>query len=110
MFRVDPARVPAAGIRARCSVCGGVISVTGDGAAAGGGASVGAPAAPSVKRPAAAGQMDIGGSTFAGDGGVAVIESGPAALPGRAPSPMAPAVRPIPAAPGTAAPVAPPIR
>jgi predicted Zn finger-like uncharacterized protein len=27
VFRVDPAKVPAAGVRARCSVCGGVISV-----------------------------------------------------------------------------------
>ena len=27
VFRVDPARVPVAGIRARCSVCGGVISI-----------------------------------------------------------------------------------
>lgn len=27
MFRVDPAKVPAIGVRARCSVCGAVISV-----------------------------------------------------------------------------------
>lgn len=29
MFRVDPAKVPATGVRARCSVCGGVIAITG---------------------------------------------------------------------------------
>jgi predicted Zn finger-like uncharacterized protein len=28
VFRVDPAKVPLGGVRARCSVCGGVISVT----------------------------------------------------------------------------------
>ena len=27
VFRVDPSKVPAAGVRARCSVCGGVITV-----------------------------------------------------------------------------------
>lgn len=27
VFRVDPARVPAGGVRARCSVCGGVMKV-----------------------------------------------------------------------------------
>ena len=27
VFRVDPAKVPAAGVRARCSVCGGIIAV-----------------------------------------------------------------------------------
>lgn len=29
VFRVDPAKVPATGVRARCSVCGGVIAVGG---------------------------------------------------------------------------------
>jgi len=33
VFRVDPGKIPSVGIRARCSVCGGVITV-------GGGASV----------------------------------------------------------------------
>ena len=27
IFRVDPAKVPVAGIRARCSVCGGVMAI-----------------------------------------------------------------------------------
>ena len=27
IFRVDPAKVPPSGVRARCSVCGGVISI-----------------------------------------------------------------------------------
>jgi predicted Zn finger-like uncharacterized protein len=29
VFRVDPAKVPATGVRARCSVCGGVITLGG---------------------------------------------------------------------------------
>lgn len=29
VFRVDPAKVPASGVRARCSVCGGVIAIAG---------------------------------------------------------------------------------
>jgi len=28
VFRVDPAKVPATGVRARCSVCGGVIAIS----------------------------------------------------------------------------------
>ena len=35
IFRVDPAKIPLGGVRARCSVCGGVIAI-GDGAAFGG--------------------------------------------------------------------------
>lgn len=29
IFRIDPAKVPASGVRARCSVCGGVIAIRG---------------------------------------------------------------------------------
>ncbi|WP_434480620.1 zinc-ribbon domain-containing protein [Gemmatimonas sp.] len=29
VFRVDPAKVPATGVRARCSVCGGVMAIAG---------------------------------------------------------------------------------
>ncbi|NUS34197.1 MAG: hypothetical protein HOQ17_14185, partial [Gemmatimonadaceae bacterium] len=29
LFRVDPSKVPAASVRARCSVCGGVITIAG---------------------------------------------------------------------------------
>lgn len=31
VFRVDPAKVPAGGVRARCSVCGGIFRVAGEG-------------------------------------------------------------------------------
>jgi len=45
IFRVDPAKVPPSGVRARCSVCGGVISIpapTGQSTPAGGAPRVGA--------------------------------------------------------------------
>ena len=29
VFRIDPSKVPASGVRARCSVCGGVIAISG---------------------------------------------------------------------------------
>ncbi|MDB4881046.1 MAG: family finger-like protein, partial [Gemmatimonadetes bacterium] len=35
VFRVDPSKVAATSVRARCSVCGGVITVSGDAAAHG---------------------------------------------------------------------------
>ena len=34
VFRVDPAKIPGAMVRARCAVCGGVITVSRDGAQA----------------------------------------------------------------------------
>ena len=36
IFRVDPAKVPLGGVRARCSVCGGVIAIGDSGSAFGG--------------------------------------------------------------------------
>lgn len=48
VFRVDPAKVPAGGVRARCSVCGGVFRVPGgDGAPLP--AAVAAPAPPAPR-------------------------------------------------------------
>ncbi len=51
IFRVDPARVPRAGVRARCSVCGAIIAVA---APAVSGPAVSAPAAPAVADPVVA--------------------------------------------------------
>lgn len=62
VFRVDPAKVPATGVRARCSVCGGVIAIAGGtlpvsvtpaslGAVQPGSAAVGRPAQLAPKRP-----------------------------------------------------------
>ncbi len=53
VFRVDPRKVPSGGVRARCSVCGGVFEVaSGDERPAGAPVGVGGPA-PAVDVPAA---------------------------------------------------------
>ena len=65
IFRVDPAKVPASGVRARCSVCSGVISIpapTGQIAPAGGGGRAPAP-------PSESGSQDRPRSAPAGQGG-----------------------------------------
>ena len=48
VFRVDPRKVPAEGVRARCSVCGGVFEVVSEGQARG------APAPAAASTPSAA--------------------------------------------------------
>ena len=48
VFRVDPAKVPPGGVRARCSVCGGVITVSSELAGQGAGAAAPAAAAPTA--------------------------------------------------------------
>ena len=50
VFRVDPAKIPTAGVRARCSVCGGVITI-GQGGAIENDFSDGRAAATPVARP-----------------------------------------------------------
>src|SRR5213078_2722589 len=53
IFRVDPAKVPPTGVRARCSVCSGVIVIpapTGQPTPSGGGQRTNTPAAP-IERP-----------------------------------------------------------
>src|SRR5207247_4999699 len=55
VYRVDPAKVPAGGVRARCAVCSNVFTVSAVGAvAAAPAAAVPAPAARSGFAPAAA--------------------------------------------------------
>ncbi len=65
IFRVDPAKVPASGVRARCSVCSGVISIpapTGQITPPGGGGRTAAP-------PSESGSQDRPRSAPAGQGG-----------------------------------------
>ena len=65
IFRVDPAKVPPSGVRARCSVCSGVISIpapTGQITPAGGGGRTAAP-------PSESGSQDRPRSAPAGQGG-----------------------------------------
>lgn len=82
VFRVDPRKVPAEGVRVRCSICRGVFDVAPDAAAAPAAAAPPAPAAPPpAPEPPA--------------------EPAPAAAP-----PAEPAPAPAPAAPPAAAPAA----
>jgi predicted Zn finger-like uncharacterized protein len=102
IFRVDPAKVPPSGVRARCSVCSGVISIpapTGQVTPAGGGGRTPAP-------PSESGSQDRPPSAPAGQGGWdpppfgAASQRGPAAPP--------PAQRPTPPPPPQAQRQAPP--
>ena len=74
VFRVDSSKVPAAGVRARCSVCGAVIRISSSADAVGAKASVGR-ATPATPTPAVA----TGGWTAASDR--AVLESEAEAAP-----------------------------
>ena len=104
IFRVDPAKVPSSGVRARCSVCSGVISIpapTGQTTAPGGG---GRPAAP----PPESGSQDRPRSAPAGQGGWdpppfgSASQRAPAAPQAQRPAPPPPPPRTVetPAAPG----------
>ncbi len=52
VYRVDPAKVPESGVRARCSICSAVFAVQPDGAEPGPGAPAAAPAAAPPLSPA----------------------------------------------------------
>ena len=104
IFRVDPAKVPSSGVRARCSVCSGVISIpapTGQTTAPGGG---GRPPAP----PPESGSQDRPRSAPAGQGGWdpppfgSASQRAPAAPQAQRPAPPPPPPRTVetPAAPG----------
>ena len=104
VFRVDPSRVPDAGIRARCSVCGGVIPIGKQGA-------IGDDfAAPLRVTPARVSVMDSdpNAGTRAG-GGVATIPPPPRSapppprMPTPSPRPEQPRAIPTPAQPQPAA-------
>lgn len=85
VFRVDPAKVPATGVRARCSVCGGVIAISGGTlpvSVTPMGASAAIPAfAGGVSRATPAGSTAAGGTPAGGT---------PTVPPAPAPAPTAP--------------------
>lgn len=96
VFRVDPSKVPATGVRARCSVCGGVIAIA-------------AGTLPISVTPASSGVVPQGFSS-----GASVAQRS-APTPQRpftpplspraiAPTPASPATPPAPAAPGAITP------
>jgi predicted Zn finger-like uncharacterized protein len=102
IFRVDPAKVPPSGVRARCSVCSGVISIpapTGQVTPAGGGGRTPAP-------PSESGSQDSPRSAPPGQGGWDPPPFGSASL--RAPAAPPQAQRPAPPPPPQAQRQAPP--
>ncbi len=96
VFRVDPSKVPATGVRARCSVCGGVIAIS-------------AGTLPISVTPASSGIVQQGFSSGSG-----VAQRGaptpqrpftpPLAPRSVAPTPVSPPAMPTPAAPPAVAP------
>lgn len=89
VFRVDPAKVPSTGVRARCSVCGGVIAIA-------------AGTLPVSVTPGSSGAVGHGYGATPGNGGNASNRSTPAgsAMGSIAPlAPIAPALMtpPVPA-------------
>ncbi|MFI5234680.1 MAG: zinc-ribbon domain-containing protein [Gemmatimonadales bacterium] len=111
VYRVDPAKVPAGGVRARCGVCAAVFPVSTNGASPA--AVVPAPVVlPPVAVPAAAPAAPMPPA-----GGRPAIPTGlrpsgmfaPPAMPGAAPAsrPSVPMAAPKPSGPSPVAPVAP---
>jgi predicted Zn finger-like uncharacterized protein len=98
VFRVDPAKVPAAGLRARCSVCRGVFEVASPAGAAvpepvGAAVAAAAPAAPAMEAPVAAPAPQPVAAPAPAPASpprpspVAAPAARPAAIPGRPPAP-----------------------
>jgi predicted Zn finger-like uncharacterized protein len=123
VFRVDPAKVPATGVRAPCSVCGGVMSVApaaGPTAAGSAGAAAGdagvMPATPrslgALATPVARAVPAAGTPPLAGVPVPPTVPGGGDMTPARAPSVATPSVAtpsvatPVGGAPVAAAPVA----
>ena len=94
VFRVDPDKVPRVGVRARCSVCGGVIVVGGAGAIDEEFGSIATPAAPVIEQleaePALVGasSSDITASAAPASSAVTVPPAAPPAA--RPPTPAIP--------------------
>jgi predicted Zn finger-like uncharacterized protein len=111
IFRVDPAKVPSSGVRARCSVCSGVISIP---APTGQTTQTPASSRP-ASQPSESGSQDRARSTPAAQGGWdpppygSAAQRAPAAPPAqRTPAPPAPPVQRTPAAPPVQRSVPPP--
>jgi len=84
VFRVDPAKVPAGGVRARCSICRAVFEVSAP--AADGNASVATPAPAPVAAPASAPQPAP--APVAAPASVPTPTPAPVAAPAPTPAPV----------------------
>lgn len=108
-YRIDPAKIPPAGVRARCQVCAAVFPISTNGVAPSprpstmAGAPTQRPAIPAGLRPSAAVQAPV--APPAAPPRPAAPPAPPVAAPTPAPKP--PVAPPAPPAPPVAAPVAP---
>ncbi len=108
VFRVDPRKVPAGGVRARCSICRSVFEVPAP--AADGSASAVAPSAPEIAyapqaAPAPAPVAAPSPAPESPTPAPAPVETRPTSSPAAAPRPApTPAPTPVPAASGPRAP------
>jgi predicted Zn finger-like uncharacterized protein len=118
VFRVDPRKVPASGVRVRCSICRGVFEIAATGADAQPAAASAAPAAPAAQptpsatptpapqpEPAVAAAPPPPPAAVSAPAPAPAPTPPPAATPAPAPTP-APAARPAPA-PATSSPRSP---
>ncbi len=98
VFRVDPAKVPQAGVRARCSICGGIITIGRTGAID---EDFAAPAAVAPMAASAVGQgAQIGGGHSTPPSGMPAWSAARSqSVPPQSPPWGVPAVRPSPASP-----------
>ncbi|WP_420124918.1 zinc-ribbon domain-containing protein [Longimicrobium sp.] len=110
VFRVDPRKVPASGVRVRCSICRGVFEISG-----GAEAQPAAASAPAQSTPATAPapQPTVAAAPTAPPPAPAPAPAAtppapaPTPAPAAAPPPPAPAPRPAPSVPATSAPRSP---
>jgi predicted Zn finger-like uncharacterized protein len=103
VFRVDPRKVPAAGVRVRCSICRGVFEVAGTAAAPAPAAAPAEPAAPAVPQPTP--QPERAADPAPQPASAAAPPAGPAFQPS-ASAPAAPPPAGVPAPASTPAPAA----
>src|SRR6266571_3948836 len=105
MYRVDPSKVPAGGVRARCAVCSNVFPVNAASAAAPRGSAPrppAPPAAPAPPAPAPAPPRAPAMPRFSGPIAAPTSAPAPPAAPPRAAPPPAPRAVPAPAPPPAA--------
>jgi len=107
LFRVDPAKIPAMGLRARCSVCGGVITI-------GAGSSIDEEFAPAAREVTAARapapiHSTATATVSAPARPISTPVAPPVVRPPTPPSPLAQTVSPRPLTPPVAAPAARPV-
>ena len=96
VFRVDPDKVPRVGVRARCSVCGGVIIVGGAGSIDEEFGTIATPAAPVIEQLEAEAALVGASSDMTASAAPASVGAAPTAPPPTPARPQTPAIpRPL---------------